>query len=223
MNYKKIICFAPHPDDETIGMGGTLLKMSKQKCKIDLVNFTRPDSNYPKIDIYLKNLKLIQNKISKVYNLNEIINLKYISTKVDQYPKAELVKNISKILIKGKYDTVFIPFIHDVHTDHQIISKSVLSSVKSFNNKYVKKVMMYETLSETNFNFLTSFTPNHFEDISRFLKKKLDTSKFYKTEIFKHPHPRSLIAIKSLSILRGSQSGYNYAEAFSIVYSKNGF
>ena len=173
MYYKKVICFAPHPDDETIGMGGTLLKMSKQRCKIDLVNFTRPDSNYPKIDIYLKNLKLIQKKISKIYNLNEIINLKYLSTKVDQYPKAELVQNISKLLIKGKYDTVFIPFIHDVHTDHQIISKSVLSSVKSFNNKYVKRVMMYETLSETNFNFLTSFTPNYFEDISPFLKKKI--------------------------------------------------
>ena len=222
MIYKKVVCFAPHPDDETLGLGGTLLKLKSRKCSVDLVNFTQPVMDFPNRDKYLKNLRKIQKKIKKSYGLNKIYNLNFFSTKIDTYPENHLITEINKILIKGKYDTIFLPFINDVHTDHQIITKSILSCTKSFNNNYVRKILMYETISETNFNFVHSFLPNHFEDITKYLKKKISLAKLYKSEIFSHPHPRSSDSIKSLSILRGSQSGYLSAEGFILVFSKNG-
>ena len=222
MKYKRIVCFAPHPDDETLGLGGTLLKLKSKKCLIDLVNFTQPTMDFPKRDRYLKNLKKIQKKLKKTYGLNNIYNLNFFSTKIDTYPLNHIISEINKILIKGKYDTIFLPYINDIHTDHQIISKSILTCTKTFNNKYVKQILMYETISETNFNFINSFLPNHFEDITNYLKKKISLAKLYKTEIFPHPHPRSVNSIKSLSSLRGSQSGYLSAEGFVLVFSKNG-
>lgn len=221
MQYKKIICFAPHPDDETLGMGGTLIKKKSQKYQIDIVNCTQPDLNYPKRETYLKNRKNIQKKLKKIYKIKNFLNLKYFSTKLDQYSRSEIINEIHKILIKGKYDIVYLPFIHDIHTDHQILTECILSCVKTFNNKYVKKVLMYETISETNFNYLKVFKPNHFEDISYFIKKKIEALKLYKSELHAHPHPRSLVSSKSLALMRGSQSGYKYAEAFQIVFSRN--
>ena len=80
--------------------------------------------------------------------------------------------------------------------------------------------MEYETLSETNFALKETFVPNFFIDISKNLNKKIKTMKVYKSEIKKHPFPRSVDSIKSLAILRGSQAGFKYAEAFKIIFSK---
>ena len=79
---------------------------------------------------------------------------------------------------------------------------------------------MYETLSETNLNFLSDrkFNPNYFIDISKNIKKKINAMKIYKSEISTHPFPRSEESIYSLAKLRGSQVNLNLAEAFELVY-----
>ena len=81
---------------------------------------------------------------------------------------------------------------------------------------------MYETLSETNFNFQSNnfFIPNKFMDISKYLEKKIKIMKIYKTEIGKHPFPRSESVIRANAVLRGSQCGFKYAEAFQIIFEK---
>jgi LmbE family N-acetylglucosaminyl deacetylase len=81
---------------------------------------------------------------------------------------------------------------------------------------------MYETLSETNYNFLETeeFKPNYFVDITKYLVKKLEICKCYKTEFQKHPFPRSEESIRSLAKLRGSQSGYEAAESFKLIFKR---
>ena len=65
------------------------------------------------------------------------------------------------------------------------------------------------------------FKPNTYFDISKNLKKKLKMASVYKSEIKKHPFPRSLKSIEALAILRGSESGFKYAEAFKLIIQKN--
>ena len=79
--------------------------------------------------------------------------------------------------------------------------------------------MAYETISETNFNFTNKnpFYPNVYEDVTGFIDKKIKIMKIYKSELKKHPFPRSVDSIKSLGILRGSQAGFKYAEAFELI------
>ena len=82
---------------------------------------------------------------------------------------------------------------------------------------------MYETLSETDFNFSNndSFRPNFYVNISAYMDQKIDIIKIYDGEIKKFPFPRSLKSIKSLASLRGSQSGFEFAEAFQLIYERN--
>ena len=79
---------------------------------------------------------------------------------------------------------------------------------------------MYETLSETNLNFLydRKFKPNIYIDISKYLNKKIKAMKIYKSEIKNHPFPRSSETIRSLATIRGSEVNLKFAEAFELVY-----
>ena len=61
------------------------------------------------------------------------------------------------------------------------------------------------------------FNPNYFIDISNVLSKKLKLLKYYKTEMKKWPHSRSIKAIKALANYRGSSVGVKAAEAFELV------
>lgn len=217
---KKILVLSPHPDDETLGCGGTLLKYKKKKYFIDIIFFTRMQSkNYSKKKIIDRSLEI--KKISKMYKFNKIFNFNCLTTKLDQISDSELIKFINGILKTTKPQIVFFPSPLDIHTDHYKVSRCFLSCVKIFRNKFLQKVYAYETLSETNFNFSEHFNANHFEDISKFIKKKIRLMKIFKSEISKHPFPRSEESIISLAKLRGSQANYNYAEAFNVYFSRN--
>ena len=81
---------------------------------------------------------------------------------------------------------------------------------------------MYETPSETEFNFREkrTFNPNVFVNISDHLNDKIETMNIYEGEMGDFPFPRSEKTIRALSAFRGSQSGYEAAEAFELVYER---
>ena len=133
---------------------------------------------------------------------------------------SDLVRKVSKIINSVKPSMIYMPFRFDVHSDHQITAKAVQSSIKRFRCPFINKVLMYETLSETDQNFLDgkAFLPNVFINIEKYIDQKIDVMNIYKSEIGIHPFPRSEQAIKALSVLRGSQSNYKEAEAFELVF-----
>ena len=127
---------------------------------------------------------------------------------------------IKSVIKKTNPDTVYVNFSHDIHSDHQITFNAVMSAVKNFNFPNIKKILMYETISETEFaaNLENkSFNPNYFIDISPHLEKKLSIFKKYKTEIMKENLPRSISNIKALAKFRGGRIGKKYAEAFVLI------
>lgn len=218
MKKKNIIIVAPHPDDETLGLGGTILKLSKTNNLILIQSSSYEVNNKKKLKKKYINL---EKKIAKSYKFKKIYNLNLEATKFDTYPKNQIISKLNKIFIKSKANIIFFPWENDVHTDHRVISESVMSCIKKFNNSYLEKAFMYETPSETNFNFKKSFLPNVFIDIRKQINKKIKILKLYKSEVKAHPHPRSILAVKALSYLRGSQSGYKNAESFYLVFSNN--
>ena len=215
----KILILSPHPDDETLGCGGLLLKYKKKGYKIDIVFFTRMcDETFTKKQILKRNKEL--DLIKKSYKFNTVYNLNYPTTKLDKLNDSELIKKISECIKKSQPSIILTPSMIDIHTDHNKVTRCALSCVKTFRNDSILKVMFYETLSETNFNFGKSFTPNYFEDISLFINKKINIIKIFKSEFKKHPFPRSKDSVLSLAKLRGSQCNFKFAEAFQIYFSR---
>ena len=149
------------------------------------------------------------------------LNLK--TSNLDQISKQLFIEKISKVFKKFQPNEIFLPFPGDAHSDHKLTFEASIACTKWFRYKFIKKVLAYETLSETNFNFDPNnkiFNPNLFVDISSKINKKIELMNIYNSEVFDHPFPRSEESIKSLAKLRGSQSGYRAAEAFMILYQR---
>ena len=212
----RILVVAVHADDETLGCGGTLLKHKANNDKIHWLICTTTNKNKN----YYQNREKEINKVSKLFNFDSVHNLQFETTKIDQYNMNEIIEKISKVINKVKPSIIYLPFKEDVHTDHKKVFEASYSCTKSFRYPFIKKIYMMETLSETEFALSTkkdSFMPNTFVDISKYMDKKIQIMKVYKSEVGKHPFPRSVRSIKALASFRGSTSRCKFAESFMLL------
>ena len=212
----KVLCIAVHPDDETLGCGGTLLK---HKASGDEIHWTICTQSDPSSEFYATREEQIK-AVSSLYEFNSTNKLELQTTRVDEYSMSELVSKISKVINEIKPDTIYLPFNSDVHSDHRKIFEAAYSCTKSFRYPFIKNIYMMETLSETEFSPSLkeqSFIPNSFVDISEFLEQKLKIMEVYKSELQEHPFPRSLENIKALATYRGATCNSQYAESFMLL------
>ena len=212
----KVLIIAVHPDDETLGCGGTLLKHKANGDEIHWLICTTIDKNHSYYETREKEIE----QVSKLYDFDSVHNLRLKTMQVDEYSMSELIGSISKIINEVQPNIVYLPFKGDVHSDHRKIFEASYSCTKSFRYPFIKKIYMLEALSETEFAPSTkedSFIPNVFIDISEFFEKKIEIMKVFESEIAEHPFPRSERNLRALATLRGATAGCEYAESFVLL------
>tara|TARA_B100001989_G_C24481985_1_gene434922 strand:+ start:273 stop:935 length:663 start_codon:yes stop_codon:yes gene_type:complete len=215
----KTLIIAPHPDDEVLGVGGTLLKRKFQGHKLAWVIITKPSEiiNWSSSQISKRESEI--KEISKKIGFDKVYQLGFPAASLTHETIPSLINSINNCIQEFLPDEIFLPHAGDVHSDHQIVHKAVVSSTKSFRNSNLKKLIVYETLSETEYGLDKSkvFFPNLFVDISDFLDKKISLMKIYSSELGEFPFPRSVESISSLAKYRGSSCNCLAAEAFEII------
>lgn len=217
---RKALFVAPHADDETLGCGGTILKLASQGIEVYwlLVTGMSQEGGFSKSQIKDRNFEI--ENVKKKYKFSATHELGLLPSELETISKSKLIKDVSEIILKIKPDTVFIPYRNDAHSDHAVVFDVLVASTKVFRNPFVKKILAYETLSETDFSLrpdLSTFKPNTFINIENQIEEKIEIMKLYKSEMGEFPFPRSSEAIKALSSLRGVQSGCQAAEAFMLL------
>lgn len=216
----KILAISPHPDDETLGCGGTILKHKDTGNKIYWLIITNIDvKNGWNKGIVKKRQKEIES-VAEMYGFEKTFKLDYPTARLDVIPIQEIIESISKVILEIKPEIIYLPNRSDVHTDHQITFKAAYSCTKNFRYPFIKKILMYETLSETEFALAlpeNTFIPNVFVDITNYFERKLEIFKIYKSEVMEEPLPRSLKVIEAFDKCRGSQIGEKHAEAFVLL------
>jgi len=157
-------------------------------------------------------------RISREYAFANQHCLGVSAGRVCAVPFEELVSMLRAHMDKTQPEIIYAPYYHDVHTDHQIAAMAVMSAAKAFRCGYVKKILMYETLSETDYAVAGGgFSPNVFIDIGPHMERKLEIAALYDGEILPPPFPRSLENIRALARFRGAAAHLEYAEAFMLV------
>ena len=213
----KVLVISPHPDDETLGCGGTLIRHKKEGDEIHWLIMTNVNSSEKKIHSVKE--KEIE-EVSKAYNFDSTSRTKFLTSELDSAPRKEIIQVISKVFEEIQPNYLYLPFKNDIHSDHSIVFDAAASCTKSFRYPYVKKVMIYETISETEFSIRPDkeqFKPNLWIDISDYIDEKIEIMSLYESEIGKEPFPRSEQNIRSLAKFRGSTAGVLSAEAFILL------
>lgn len=215
----RTIVIAPHPDDEVLGVGGSLLRRKTEGATIAWLIVTGITAESGWDDEKIKKRADEIRQITALFGFDSVFELNFPTTQLDHVPIVDLVAAISNVFKTFEPEEVFVPHPSDVHTDHRVVFEAVASCTKWFRYPSVKRVLAYETLSETDFGLGTSqaFRPNVFIDIEAHLSVKLQAMNIYASEVGDFPFPRSHEAIRALSTLRGAASGFNAAEAFELL------
>lgn len=217
---KKVLVVAPHPDDETLGCGGTILRHLNEGDHVYWLICTTLNEaiGFSKERIRIRSEEIKQ--VADAFGFNGFKQFDFPTTCLDQIPNNQIVDSISKYLNDIQADTLYLPYRNDVHSDHANVFDASISCTKSFRYPFVRRVRVYETLSETEFSMRTDdpgFKPNLWIEISAFLDRKIEIMKIYKSELAKHPFPRSIDSISALAKLRGATAGFHCAEAFMSI------
>ncbi len=202
-----------HPDDEVVGMGATIKKLSLTN-KIWLCVVSEGASAQYSDKKMIKVRRDACKKSSKILGISKIQFLDYPDMRLDSVSHLEINKELEKIIRKLKPTIVYSPPSHDLNKDHQKVFESSLVVTRPLVSS-VKSLLCYELPGPVR----EPFRPTIYENVEKEFSYKIKGFKMYKSEIMKFPHPRSINAIENLAIYRGTQSGLRKAEAFELVHS----
>lgn len=217
----KALAIAAHPDDETLGCGGTLLG---HVASGDTVHWLLVTAAHGPIfsEAQIQQQAAQVAAVAREYPFASLDWLKFPATTLESLPLNELVTALREVLVRVRPEVVYMPHRSDVHSDHRVVYQAVQAVLKSFYQRSlgVRRMLACEVLSETDAAPATpenAFLPNVYVDVSRSFDRKLDLMKMYKTELQRYPLPREPSAITALARFRGASVGVKYAEAFMLV------
>lgn len=217
---KNVIVISAHPDDETLGAGGTLLKHLENGDKVFWLIATNifEDQGFDKERVESRQREI--EKVSTAFGFEQVFLLDYPTMTLSSSSLIKMVPEISNIFNKVQPEVIYCLNRSDAHSDHRVLFDAVMACTKSFRYPFIKKVLLYECLSETEFAPAVHekvFIPNYFVDISDYFKKKIEIMKIFDSELGEHPFPRSERNIEALATYRGATAGVEYAEAFQAI------
>ena len=204
-----ILVIAPHPDDEVLGMGGTIKKLSR-KNKIILCVVSEGATAQYKDKKMIKVRRDSCKKTAKILGISQTIFLDYPDMRLN-LSHLDINKKLEEIVEKYRPEIVYTAPKNDLNLDHQMVFNSTLVACRPKSG--VKQILCYEIQGNTK----VPFVPNVFENIEKEFPYKIKGFKMYKSEIEEFPNPRSITAIENLAIQRGVESGTKKAEAFELI------
>jgi len=214
----KILVICAHPDDETLGLGGTICSHAEQGDKISVLIFTDGESARGKSDSKIKMRQKQAKKAAKELGIEKIEFLNYPDQELDVIALKDLSKKIENEITKNSPNIIYTHYWGDVNQDHKRLFEATLVACRPIPNSSIKQILCYETPSSTEWgNSFQNNQPNVFVNIEKFVDKKIKAIQNYSNEIKPFPHPRSEEAMINRAKFWGSTIGVHYAEAFYMI------
>jgi LmbE family N-acetylglucosaminyl deacetylase len=216
---KRILVVAPHPDDETLGAGGTMAKFASQGHEVAVLVvsghlpplYTRADYDRTVAEAH---------DAFRILGVSQSRFLEIPATRIGLEPISEVNGRIAAVVREVNPQILLCPF-PDRHIDHRLVFDSVMVAARPVGNgRGIELLAAYETLSETHWNaphIEPAFSPNWIVDITAQMEQKTRALECYASQIQPFPTARSLGAVDGLAKFRGTQAGFAYGEAFQVI------
>jgi len=222
---RKALVIAPHADDETLGMGGTIARLAAGGWAVTVAVMTghgeKPHPLWSPSTWDVVRDEAI--KACERLGVAELLFEELPASCVDLHPTHDTNTRVAALFARIEPERVFVPFVHDLHRDHYEIAYAAQVAARPYRASCVKMLAMYETPTETHLRpgeAAMAFVPNEFVDISDHMDAKLAAWSLYASQQLEGHSPRAPEAIAGLASMRGSYIGVRYAEAFQILFRR---
>lgn len=222
---RKILVVAAHPDDEILGVAGTVAKHVDQgDTAYALIVGEGQTSRWSVRDLADK--KCVEDLHEDTLSAAEIVGFKEVffadfpDNRFDSVDLLDIVKCVEGYINRIQPEIIFVHHGGDLNIDHQLTFQAVVTATRPIGNYSVKEIYAFETVSSTEWNFgkrESVFCPNVFVDIEKYIEKKYNAIEKYRSELCEFPHPRSLEMLRIEAQRWGGTVGKKYAEAFELV------
>lgn len=219
---KTVLVIGAHPDDEVLGCGGVMARLSKQGANVHVLlladgESARGEVGSEAIADRISGRQALAELAAQVLGCKSTHTYSYPDNRLDTVPLLELVRTIERHIEELRPSIVFSHHGGDVNVDHRCVHEATLAACRPQPGNPVKELLFYEVASSTEWRPPGSglcFAPNVFYDISQSFDAKLAALNAYAAEMRSFPHPRSLDGARALAQWRGATAGVPLAEAF---------
>jgi LmbE family N-acetylglucosaminyl deacetylase len=223
---KTVLVVAAHPDDEILGVGGTVARHVADGDKVYAVilgegQTSRGEHREDIGSSVVEELHRNTLESAKAVGYSEVFFADFPDNRFDEVDLLDIVKEVEKKIRELKPQIIYTHYSGDLNVDHQYTARAVLTATRPIGDYPVEEIYAFETLSSSEWNFdysaQPSFCPNVFVDITDFYDKKEQAMSCYVSELCEFPHPRSLKGMDVLSRTRGMAAGMQRAESFMLI------
>jgi len=217
----KVLIVAAHPDDEILGSGATIAKLTDNGFDVHiLIAGEGAKARKTAQDTDVAKLHDCAIRAASILGANEPRFLCLPDNKLDTYPILTIIQGIEEVIKYLAPATIYTHHGGDLNIDHEIIYRATLTAARPVPLSPVKSIYTFETVSSTEWSasdLQKPFSPVRFVDITDYFDKKLKALSMYEIEIRPFPHARSIAAVEAVARMRGASVGMSLAEAFGVV------
>lgn len=210
---KKVLVVAAHPDDELIGVGGTVARHVANGDEVYTVIMCEGESLRYKKDV--GQADAIQ-KSANTLGVKKVFHIKMPDQRLDTYTLTDVIAPLEKISEEVKPNIIYCQFGGDINMDHQLLFQAANVAFRPL-DPWIEEFYAFYTASSTEWAFPRTFNPDTWVDISHMLKKKIEAFQCYHSEIRDYPHPRSIRSLEYIAHYFGNQCSMDAAEAFMTI------
>ena len=215
----RVLVLAAHPDDEVLGMGGTIAVHADAGDEVRIVVVTDGSSTQYPGDAEIRARKVDEAlEAAAELGVTDYVHLDLPDMRLDTLPHVEVNRVVEEHLREWQAEVVYTAH-PDVNLDHRTLFDSVAVATRPTPGQPVRRLLTYAPTSSTEWTPAATnwFVPNWFVDISSTFQRKLDAFACFKTEERPVPHPRNARALEAHAQLHGATVGCEYAEPFVLV------
>lgn len=233
---RSVLVVAAHPDDETLGCGGTIARHVAQGDSVHIVigsdgaavrgvNHKREPALKDDIDKYAQSPFGSPgwrngHKAAQIYGVTSITIHDLPDSQFDKLTMLELAKLVESHIERILPTIVYTHSPADLNLDHRMLGEATAIACRPKPGHPVRELLMYEVPSSTEWSppgVYAPFVPHFFIDITKYLEiKEKVLQEAYQTELRETTHPRSISGVYALNSWRGASSGFEVAEAFMV-------
>jgi methionyl-tRNA formyltransferase/LmbE family N-acetylglucosaminyl deacetylase len=216
-----VLCIGAHPDDEVLGVGGTLALHANQGDRVVVLILSGGEDEKNEAPKCASRRECATNA-AKAIGTDEVLFYDFPDQRLDSVPFIEIIHSIEDAIRRFNPSVVYTHHSGDANTDHHVAFKATYAACRPMSScgQRIRKLLAYETPSSTDQAPQVSgyfFTPNYFVDIEPVWDRKLRALQCYPSEMIGGKHPRSYAYIEALARMRAGYSGFSLAEAFVLL------